>query len=107
MKITWLGHAGFRIEIGDQVLLVDPWVTGNPVFPEERRGEAIAGATHILLSHGHFDHVNDTARHREGARHPGGRAWYDLASWLGEGATGIKKASASTPAALSRWAMSM
>lgn len=59
MKITWLGHSGFRIEMGGQVLLVDPWVTGNPTFPEERRAEAIAGATHILLSHGHFDHVND------------------------------------------------
>ncbi|MDV7144546.1 metal-dependent hydrolase [Tropicimonas sp. TH_r6] len=59
MKITWLGHSGFRIEIADQVLLVDPWLTGNPVFPEGRRAEAIAGATHILLSHGHGDHAGD------------------------------------------------
>ena len=59
MKITWLGHSGFRIEIGDQVLLVDPWVTGNPVFPEDRRLEAIMGATHILVSHGHGDHSGD------------------------------------------------
>ncbi|PQO23878.1 metal-dependent hydrolase [Rhodobacteraceae bacterium WD3A24] len=59
MKITWLGHSGFRIEIGERRLLIDPWVTGNPVFPEERRAEAIAGATDILLSHGHFDHIND------------------------------------------------
>ncbi len=59
MKITWLGHSGFRIEIGDQVLLVDPWLNGNPMFPAERRGEAIAGATHILVSHGHADHAGD------------------------------------------------
>ncbi|MEM9249090.1 MAG: metal-dependent hydrolase [Pseudomonadota bacterium] len=59
MKITWLGHAGFRIEIGDQILLVDPWMTGNPVFPQERRMEAIDGATHILVSHGHADHASD------------------------------------------------
>ena len=59
MRITWLGHSGFRIEIGDQILLVDPWMTGNPVFPEGRRGEAIAGATHILLTHGHGDHAGD------------------------------------------------
>jgi len=59
MKITWLGHSGFRIEIGDQVLLVDPWLSGNPMFPEARRAEAITGATHILISHGHGDHSGD------------------------------------------------
>ncbi|QDL90662.1 metal-dependent hydrolase [Paroceanicella profunda] len=59
MNITWLGHAGFRIEIGTQVLLVDPWLTGNPVFPEARRAEAVAGATAILVSHGHGDHSAD------------------------------------------------
>ena len=59
MIITWLGHSGFRIEIGDQVLLVDPWMTGNPVFPEGARDTAISGATHILVSHGHGDHSAD------------------------------------------------
>jgi L-ascorbate metabolism protein UlaG (beta-lactamase superfamily) len=59
MKITWLGHSGFRIEIGDQVLLVDPWLTGNPVFPEGARGDAVSGATHILITHGHGDHTGD------------------------------------------------
>jgi L-ascorbate metabolism protein UlaG (beta-lactamase superfamily) len=60
MNITWLGHSGFRIEIENAVLLVDPWMTGNPVFPPEGRAEAIAGATHILLTHGHGDHAADT-----------------------------------------------
>jgi len=59
MKITWLGHAGFRIEIEDQVLLLDPWFTGSPVFPKDRRAEAIAGTSHILLTHGHGDHTGD------------------------------------------------
>ena len=34
MKIIWLGHGSFRIETGDKVLLIDPWLTGNPVLPE-------------------------------------------------------------------------
>jgi L-ascorbate metabolism protein UlaG (beta-lactamase superfamily) len=59
MKIIWLGHSGFRIEIGDQVLLVDPWLTGNPMFPADRRADAIVGTTHILVSHGHGDHSGD------------------------------------------------
>ena len=59
MKLTWLGHSGFRIEIADQVLLVDPWLTGNPMFEAARRPEAIAGATHLLITHGHTDHTRD------------------------------------------------
>ena len=56
MKLTWLGHSAFRLEIGDQVLLIDPWLDGNPSFPADRRPEATAGATHILLTHAHTDH---------------------------------------------------
>lgn len=59
MKLLWLGHSGFRIEIAGQVLLLDPWVTGNPMFPEDARSAAIAGASHILLTHGHGDHSGD------------------------------------------------
>ena len=59
MKIIWLGHSGFRIEIAGQVLLVDPWLTGNPMFDESRRDEATAGATHVLITHGHGDHASD------------------------------------------------
>ncbi|MEM7560085.1 MAG: metal-dependent hydrolase [Planctomycetota bacterium] len=57
MKIIWLGHSGFRLEIGDQILLLDPWISGNPVFPKGREDEATEGATAILLSHGHGDHA--------------------------------------------------
>ncbi|MFT7106560.1 MAG: L-ascorbate metabolism protein UlaG (beta-lactamase superfamily) [Yoonia sp.] len=59
MKITWLGHASFRIEIEQAVLLIDPWLEGNPSFPTDRRPDAIAGATHIMLTHGHFDHTSE------------------------------------------------
>lgn len=59
MKLRWLGHSGFRLEIGGEVLLIDPWL-GNPLFDESRRDEAIEGVTHILITHGHFDHIADT-----------------------------------------------
>ncbi|WP_112321539.1 metal-dependent hydrolase [Oceanibium sediminis] len=59
MKITWIGHASFRMEIGDQVLLVDPWFTGNPLFEGHDKAAATAGATHILVSHGHGDHAGE------------------------------------------------
>lgn len=60
MNITWLGHSSFRIEIGSQVLLLDPWMTGNPMFEGHDQDAATAGATHILLTHGHGDHTGDT-----------------------------------------------
>ena len=59
MKITWLGHAGFRLEIEDQVLLIDPWIEGNPVFPKGHEAAATDGATAILLTHGHGDHASN------------------------------------------------
>ena len=83
MKITWLGHSGFRIEIADLILLVDPWVTGNPVFPEDRRADAIAGATHILLTHGHGDHLGDAVAISSELGVPV-VGIYDLMSWWAE-----------------------
>ncbi|MEK6217177.1 MAG: metal-dependent hydrolase [Boseongicola sp.] len=59
MKIIWLGHSSFRVEIEDQILLLDPWIDGNPVFPAGREEEATEGATAILLSHGHGDHAGN------------------------------------------------
>ena len=59
MKLRWLGHSGFRIEIEDKVLLLDPWLSGNPAFDNARWHEATHGATHLLLTHGHGDHAQD------------------------------------------------
>jgi L-ascorbate metabolism protein UlaG (beta-lactamase superfamily) len=83
MRLTWLGHSGFRIEIAGQTILLDPWLSGNPMFPEDRRGEAIAGASHVLITHGHFDHIADAvAISRElGIPCVG---IYDLMSWWEE-----------------------
>lgn len=59
MKLTWLGHSAFRIEIPDAVLLIDPFFSGNPTFPGERAA-VLDGVTHIVLTHGHGDHLGDT-----------------------------------------------
>ncbi|MBA4489570.1 metal-dependent hydrolase [Paracoccus sp. S1E-3] len=58
MRLTWFGHASWRLEIENAVILIDPWLDGNPQFPAGKRAEAIAGATHILITHGHFDHAS-------------------------------------------------
>ncbi|MEO0676970.1 MAG: metal-dependent hydrolase [Pseudomonadota bacterium] len=61
MKLTWLGHGSWRLDIEDQVLLIDPWLEGNPMMEGQDVVAATAGATHILATHGHFDHVNGLA----------------------------------------------
>ncbi len=83
MNIIWLGHSSFRIEIGDQVLLVDPWLSGNPMFPEDQRDTAIRGATHILVSHGHGDHSGDAVGIARELGIPV-VGIYDLMSWWGQ-----------------------
>ena len=30
MKITYFGHSAFRIDTGASVILIDPFLTGNP-----------------------------------------------------------------------------
>ncbi|MGA3303466.1 MAG: metal-dependent hydrolase [Methylovirgula sp.] len=59
MNLTWLGHSAFRIETGRSVIITDPFLSGNPKFKGDV-AEATAGATHILLTHGHHDHIGDT-----------------------------------------------
>ena len=59
MKIIYHGHSAFRIETGKAVILVDPFFTGNPASKSGWQG-ASQGCTHVLLTHGHDDHVGDS-----------------------------------------------
>lgn len=56
VTITWLGHATFMLESGGKTVLIDPWITDNPVCPIEV-GE-IGDVDLILVTHDHFDHVD-------------------------------------------------
>ena len=81
MQLTWLGHSAFRVEIPGAVILIDPFFSGNPTFPGDTEA-ATQGLTHIVLSHGHGDHLGDTLAI---AKSTGARviADADLVSFLG------------------------
>jgi L-ascorbate metabolism protein UlaG (beta-lactamase superfamily) len=58
-SIQWLGHSGFKITTATHGILIDPFLTGNPLAPFGWE-QAAEGVTHIVLTHGHADHVGDT-----------------------------------------------
>src|SRR5690349_6558800 len=58
MKLTWFGHSAFRIEIPGAVVMIDPFIA-NPTYTGNHRA-AYAGATHVVLTHGHEDHIGST-----------------------------------------------
>ncbi len=56
MKIEFLGHAGCLIEGQDVTLVIDPFLSGNPLA---RKKPGDIRADYILVTHAHQDHLGD------------------------------------------------
>ncbi len=57
IKVQWLGHSAFLLDVAGHSVLIDPFLNGNPLAtaqPGDLSPEA------ILLSHAHGDHLGDT-----------------------------------------------
>lgn len=54
-KITWLGHAAFKLQDGNATVLVDPFFA-NPAMAEVAEAD---GVDLVLLTHDHGDHTGD------------------------------------------------
>lgn len=57
IRLTWLGHATFKIEVDGKTFLIDPWVDSNPVCPDELK--TFDALDVMLITHGHWDHMGD------------------------------------------------
>ena len=80
LSITWLGHSTFIITTpGGRRIVTDPWLTGNPMCPPDRR--KIERADLILVSHGHSDHTSDVVAVAR-ATNAAVLAIHELALWL-------------------------
>ncbi|MDS9471746.1 metal-dependent hydrolase [Sporosarcina pasteurii] len=57
MEISYHGHSVVKIQTDKHTILIDPFITGNPLtdlIAENEKPDV------ILLTHGHNDHVGDT-----------------------------------------------
>jgi L-ascorbate metabolism protein UlaG (beta-lactamase superfamily) len=81
MRIKFHGHACFELSDGNATLLVDPFLKPNNPAAVHTADEV--EPTHVLLTHGHVDHVADAVGvcGRTGAA---AVAIVELANWLGE-----------------------
>lgn len=57
MKITYLGHAALSIEVAGKRLIVDPFISPNPLA-KDIDVDALE-ADYILITHAHQDHIVD------------------------------------------------
>ncbi|MEM1553138.1 MAG: metal-dependent hydrolase [Candidatus Bathyarchaeia archaeon] len=56
-KVTWFGHASFKIEMVGKIVLIDPWLDGNPASPV--KASEIDKADIVYVTHDHGDHLGD------------------------------------------------
>jgi L-ascorbate metabolism protein UlaG (beta-lactamase superfamily) len=81
MEIRFLGHATFELSEGSSRILIDPFLAPNN--PKATVSADDVDPTHILLTHGHVDHIADAVAvaKRTGAHCV---AIVELATWLGD-----------------------
>ncbi len=83
IAITWLGHAAFRIVTPeDKVVLIDPFLKGNPACPEDLKEPDSVDV--ILITHGHGDHLGDAVPIAHRAEPEAVVTTADIANWLGQ-----------------------
>jgi L-ascorbate metabolism protein UlaG (beta-lactamase superfamily) len=76
--LTWLSHGSWLIESAGDRILLDPFFGDNPAATVT--AQDFDDVSHILISHGHYDHVADAA---EIAKRSGATivAIFEIAQW--------------------------
>ena len=60
VSLKWLSHSGFIISSPEgKIIIIDPWITDNPLCPI--KVDDIAAADMVLITHDHFDHTASAA----------------------------------------------
>ncbi len=56
VNVTFIGHSCFLLDNGTHKILIDPFISGNPIAKISAEQKK---ADFILISHGHGDHLGD------------------------------------------------
>lgn len=61
VTVQWLGHAAFKLtSVNGRVIVIDPFLTGNPKLTAEQKDlDRLGKVDLILVTHAHGDHVGD------------------------------------------------
>ena len=80
VEIEFLGHATFLIRAGDESVLIDPFLEGNP---RASTSAADVACTRVVITHGHADHMADAASI---AKRTGATVYaaFEICEYLGE-----------------------
>lgn len=57
VTINYIGHSTFTVQNGDQLIAIDPFITGNP---SAKIDASSVSPDYIFLTHAHNDHVGDS-----------------------------------------------
>jgi L-ascorbate metabolism protein UlaG (beta-lactamase superfamily) len=78
---TWLGHATVLCTLPTgEVVLIDPWVMGNPSCPPSHKKLERVDA--MLITHAHSDHMGDAVEIAKRLRPRHVLASFEIADWL-------------------------
>jgi len=96
VRITWVGHSSFLLQLGGLNLLTDPvwsrraspvqWMGPARFVPPGVPWDALPPVDAVLLSHDHYDHLDDPTVRRLHARFGGALHWMTplaYREWLG------------------------
>ncbi|HLF64227.1 MAG TPA: metal-dependent hydrolase [Saprospiraceae bacterium] len=81
MKVRYFGHSCFEIRTKGKIIIVDPFISGNPLA-SAIRAENLK-ADYLLITHGHGDHIGDAV---EIAKRNGSVVIsnFEVVTWFGE-----------------------
>jgi len=79
-RLTYLGHSTFTLATpSGKVIVIDPWVTGNPRCPNHLK--KFSRLDVMLITHGHSDHLGEALQLAREHK-PQIAAIYELCLWL-------------------------